>query len=108
MPDACLEEDMLGKCHVHFAFHGEGEQSLATRKTKYNHFAASNNIIMVYPRSYAAWDYKGEIDEDNYMTKDGVYPRVIMAMIERLGEGCPAEPEPPEPEPEHDCCLDEL
>ena len=46
---------------------------------------------MVYPRTRAAWDSAGDIDPDNYMNRDGVYPRIIMAMLARLGEGCPAE-----------------
>ena len=54
---------------------------------------------MVYPRSHAAWDNDGEID-DNYMTEDGPYPRIIMGMLERLGEGCPTEEEEPDDEEE--------
>ena len=46
---------------------------------------------MVYPRTSAIWDNYGDVDPDNYMYQDGVYPRIIMAMLERLGEGCPEE-----------------
>ena len=45
---------------------------------------------MVYPRTRAIWDNYGEVDPDNYMNQNGVYPRIIMAMLARLGEGCPA------------------
>ena len=97
IPNSCLEAE--AECHVHFAFHGAGCQALDGKRSQYNHFAAKNNVIMVYPRSHAAWDNDGEID-DNYMTEDGPYPRIIMGMLERLGEGCPTEEEEPDDEEE--------
>lgn len=63
IPDACLEED--AKCNTHFAFHGTEKKF--KKMMKYNHFAASNNIIVVYPKSKNAWDVYGEEDE-NYDT----------------------------------------
>ena len=57
---------------------------------------------MVYPDS-ECWDNHGSVDEDNFMTKDGLYPRTFMNMIERLtteceGDQCtlPDRPERPE------------
>jgi len=115
IPNSCLEAE--AECHVHFAFHGERDWHLENRKTQYNHFAAKNNIIMVYPKTYAAWDNDGDIDEDNYMTRDGLYPKIIMGMLERLGEGCPTEEEEEEDDEdggeeggeqeESDDCLDD-
>lgn len=100
VPDDCAEEGAM--CHVHFAFHDDNEKSLESKRSQYNNFAAKNNVIMVYPRTDAIWDNYGEIDEDNYMNRDGVYPQIVKAMIERLGEGCPVDvPEPVVP------CLDD-
>ena len=73
---------------------------------------------MVYPRTSAIWDNYGDVDPDNYMNRDGVYPRIMMAMLARLGEGCPEEEqpsddgaggeEPPSPPPVVDePCLDD-
>ena len=114
VPTPCLTE----QCHVHFAFHGSGCADLDKRQSQYNHFAASNNVIMVYPRTSAIWDNYGDVDPDNYMNRDGVYPRIMMAMLARLGEGCPEEEqpsddgaggeEPPSPPPVVDePCLDD-
>ena len=62
-----------------------------------NEFASTNKIIMVYPDS-ECWDNHGKVDEDNYMTKEGLYPRVFMKMIERLTGECGGdECELPEP-----------
>ena len=41
---------------------------------------------MVYPDS-DCWDNHGSVDSSNYMTKDGLYPTVFMAMINRLTGG---------------------
>ena len=38
---------------------------------------------MVYPGSIC-WNAIGEIDSDDWLTKDGLYPKTIMAMICRL------------------------
>ena len=99
VPNACKEED--ANCHVHFAFHGTDGIDIGTKKNKYNHFAATNNVVMVYPRSnaYPAWDIFGIIDPDNFANKEGIYPRLIMAMLERLSQGCPELP----PEPKSEC-----
>ena len=52
-----------------------------------NEFASTNKIIMVYPDS-ECWDNHGSVDEDNFMTKDGLYPRTFMNMIDRLTTEC--------------------
>lgn len=85
MPNPCTEAGT--KCHVHFAFHGEEDIGidLANEKTQLNNFAAKNNIIMAYPRSYGAWDAYGDFSPD-YATINGPYPQVIMNILELLAK----------------------
>ena len=49
VPDACYENV---KCRVHLAFHDcTGTADELAMYSEYNNFAASNNIIIVYPES---------------------------------------------------------
>jgi len=83
VPDECLTE----QCHIHFAFHGRGQNDLSTERRAYNNLAARNKIVVVYPRSALIWNHDGRTDEDSdHMTKDGMYPRIVMAMLNRLTE----------------------
>lgn len=102
VPDTCVEEGAEA-CHVHFAFHGEDGGRL---KNHYNAFAAANNIIMVYPKSSAAWDVEGLIDENNFANQNGAYPQLIMSMIDTLVE-CPVVDPVPEPAPVDDDTVEE-
>jgi len=52
---------------------------------------------MVYPRSRNTWNNDNSLGDENHNTKNGIYPRVVMAMIDRLAEGCTAD--------EEDVCL---
>ena len=45
--------------------------------------AAPNNMIVVYPQSYC-WNMDGDIDQENFESKNGLYPKALMAMICRL------------------------
>ena len=59
-------------------------------------FAATNEIIVVYPYSQC-WNAWGKVDTTNWLTKDGLYPKALMAMICRLttasaeSDTCPKE-----------------
>lgn len=72
IPDQCLEEEFSGRCHAHVAFYDSDGKNKAKKWHQLNHFAAVNNIIMVYPHSEVAWDVFGELDED-YATQNGDY-----------------------------------
>ena len=89
VPDSCTEVGK--KCHVHFVFHSEEPEGLYmdTSKTQLNNFAALNDVIMVYPRTYGAWDAYGDFSAE-YATVNGPYPKVIMAILDRLA-GCSFE-----------------
>jgi poly(3-hydroxybutyrate) depolymerase len=83
VPDECLTE----QCHVHFAFHGRGGSDMSVRHKAYNNFAARNKMVVIYPRSGLIWNHDGRADEGgDHMTKDGMYPRIMMAMLDRLTE----------------------
>jgi len=42
---------------------------------------------VVYPRSDLAWNHDARTDEGgDHMKKDGMYPRIVMAMLARLKE----------------------
>jgi hypothetical protein len=49
-------------------------------------YAASNNLIILYPMADFCWDSKGSnfTGLDKYATKDGLQPKAIMNMIKRL------------------------
>ena len=51
----------------------------------YLELAATNEIILVYPTSHC-WNSDDSVpqQEGNYLTKDGLYPKALMAMICRL------------------------
>jgi len=75
---------------VHFVFHGNGGEDFeANTIARYNNIAALNNIIMVYPAFEPGYGDTLTSDESNN-TKDGIFPRVIMGMIDILKNGsCP-------------------
>jgi len=89
VPNACQQS----KCHVHFALHGGGRVNQEAKNPEYNRIAADNNIIMIYPQSLVGWNLMNKLGDENYNTQDEMYPRLMMAMINRLAEGCPAEDE---------------
>ena len=65
-----------------FALHGCGGSAKGMAfSLGLNEFASTNKVIMVYPDS-ECWDNHGEVDGENYMTREGLYPRVFMKMIE--------------------------
>ena len=69
-------------CNVHFVFHGCNADSFA-QKYGYNEFAATNDIIMVYPDS-PCWGYIHSVTDDKQFTRDGMMPKTIMSMVERV------------------------
>jgi hypothetical protein len=72
--------------------HGNGSadfEAMSRSKTRYNNIAAQNNIIILYPRfkgGYASY----LMGDSRNSTQDGIFPKVIMAMIDHLKNGsCP-------------------
>ena len=67
-----------------FALHGcNGQAIWLSDGWGLNAFASTNNLIIVYPES-ECWDNHGDQDSDNYLTKEGIYPRTFDNMIRRL------------------------
>jgi len=58
----------------------------ALEKARYNNIAALNNIILLYPRFKPGYGNYVSGDNSN-STQDGIYPKVIMAMIDILKNG---------------------
>jgi len=89
VPEAC---DDGQQCHVHFAFHSNGGFDFDDDDNPYTKFAASNNIIVVFPIFEAGYGQKFVLNPTEN-TKDGVFPRVIMGMIDILENGgsCPEQ-----------------
>ena len=53
IPDACLEADRETKCNLHVSMHGcdggiEGGEEWI-RNTGYTHYAASNDLVILFP-----------------------------------------------------------
>ena len=91
VPASCAAEP----CRLHVAFHG-CKQDVASvhddfiRDAGYNRWAASNNIIILYPQATASaanpnrcWDFWG-YSGSNYYGQNGPQMRAVKAMIDRL------------------------
>jgi len=65
-------------------FHGCGASAKPfTENFGYNEFAATNDIIMVYPDS-KCWGYNNTLEDDKAFTKAGMMPTAIMNMVTRV------------------------
>ena len=69
---------------MHFAFHPCGGGELETYDG-YLELASTNDIIVVYPLSLC-WNGGGTVPQEEglYLTKDGLYPKAIKAMMCRV------------------------
>lgn len=100
VPQACTTTS----CRVHLVLHGckqnftdVGDQYV--RKTGYNRWADTNNIVLIYPQTSTAatnscWDWWG-YDSANYAKKSGPQMAALKAMVDRVtgssgGSGLPA------------------
>lgn len=96
VPYACQSEE----CRLHVAFHGcrqnvdaKGDERVhddVIRDAGYNHWAASNRIVVIYPQAtvsegnpMACWDFWG-YSGDEWRTRHGVQMRAIAAIIDQL------------------------
>ncbi len=85
-------------CKIHIALHGclQAAEEISDQyysKTGYNEWAASNNIIVLYPQvkksgffysnPNGCWDWWGYTGED-YYNRDGAQMAALMGMLERL------------------------
>ena len=64
-------------------FHGCGGDAFGSTHLGYNEFAATNDMIVVYPDS-KCWGYSDTLTDDKAFTKDGMMPKTIMSMVERV------------------------
>jgi poly(3-hydroxybutyrate) depolymerase len=91
VPQKCTE----AACRLHVAFHGckqniDNVHDDFVRDGGYNRWAASNQIVVLYPQATASavnpngcWDFWG-YSGASYATRDGPQMRAIKAMVDRL------------------------
>ena len=80
IPDTCN----FTSCRLHVALHGCGGDAFGFADySEYNEFAANNNLIVLYPDSDCQ-NMLGIVGGEKWLTKDGVYPKALQAMISRL------------------------
>ena len=90
IPDSCYTQT----CSLHVSFHGcYNNASAYATQNQLRELAANNNIILLFPESYC-WNMTGPedspydsyegVDDEYWLTRDGLYPQAIMAMICRL------------------------
>ncbi len=84
-----------GQCRLHVAFHGckqdvDSVYDDFIRDAGYGRWAASNNIVILYPQATASaanpnrcWDFWG-YSGSNYYGQNGPQMRAVKAMIDRL------------------------
>lgn len=94
VPARCAQKT---SCRVHVAFHGCKQSAAVVKddfygKSSYNHWADSNDIVVLYPQVNAStvpfnpqgcWDWYGYTGA-NYALKSGLQLVAIHAMIDRL------------------------
>jgi hypothetical protein len=83
------------QCRLHVAFHGckqdvDNVSDDFIRDAGYNRWAASNNIVILYPQATASivnpnrcWDFWG-YSGTNYANQSGPQMRAVKAMVDRL------------------------
>jgi poly(3-hydroxybutyrate) depolymerase len=89
VPQACT----TASCRVHLVLHGCKQNytdvsDQYVRKTGYNRWADTNNIVLIYPQTSTAatnscWDWWG-YDNANYAKKSGPQMAALKAMVDRV------------------------
>jgi poly(3-hydroxybutyrate) depolymerase len=91
VPHACQG----ARCRLHIAFHGCRQDTASihddfVRDAGYNRWAATNNIVVLYPQATASsdnpnrcWDFWGYTGQD-YYGQNGRQMRNVKAMVDRL------------------------
>ena len=73
-------------CNLHVSIHGCGRESVEwIFNLDYGKYAGTNNIIMLFPKFDTCPDMVG-ITGSDFGNKNGIQPRVIKKMIDRILE----------------------
>lgn len=84
-PHPCIDRGAM--CNLHVVLHGCGDSErhrIVEQIGRYwGKYAASNNLILLYPFVIECWDTYGYTGE-NYATRDAIQPKALMAMIKRV------------------------
>jgi len=51
---------------------------------EYAPYAASNNIVMVFPKAIKCWDNYGAYTGKDYLTRDGFQMRFLKKIVDKL------------------------
>ena len=85
LPHECAKEG--AKCNLHVAIHGcwGGARDVIIEDAGryWGKYAATNNFVVLWPFVDNCWDTTSETGE-GWDTKDGIQPKAIMNMIDRL------------------------
>ncbi len=99
IPESCSKEgdEANGACRVHIVFHGcrqsrEAVGDAFIAGAGYNRWAASNQLIVLYPQiskstvnPRGCWDWWGYTGPD-FLTRDAHQIKAVKAMLERLAQ----------------------
>ena len=80
-PYTCMEK----KCNLHVALHGCGDDQPGSWILPYDYtnYAASNDIVLLFPFAKACWDIRAQTGA-MYGTKVGVQMKALKAMIDKI------------------------
>ena len=82
MPDSCKDK----RCYIHVVHHGCNESVVDTANDfGFNEFAATNDVIMLYPYT-VCWGYNKTLPraDDQALTMNGMMPGIVMQMVSTL------------------------
>ena len=81
LPNSCKSK----QCNLHISLHGckFGSLDLWIRYYDYARYAASNDLIMLFPMAEVCFDVQHETNE-MYATSDGIQTKAIMKMVNRV------------------------
>ena len=83
VPTAC---DSSNSCRVHFSLNHCGGPGYAQSYDGILQYAATNDIIVVYPESYC-WNSGEDVpvtDTEEYLTNNGLYPKFMKNLMCRV------------------------
>ena len=97
LPHNCAKEG--AKCNLHVAIHGCGggsrEVYMENEGRYWGKYAATNDFVLLFPMANNCWDTIGETGE-SWDNRNGIQPKAIMNMIDRMIEPTTTKKEPTE------------
>jgi hypothetical protein len=86
LPHNCAKKGAQCNLHVSIHYCEGGHRGMIENEGKYwGKYAASNDFVLLFPMAEHCWDTIGETG-DNWDNRNGIQPKAIMNMIDRLIE----------------------